>query len=68
MTNFPLRIFLPDGRRRCGAIRARDWDAVLRIAERQFPGAVVQPLEGQVTIVPSSSSVKVASVATCSRA
>lgn len=68
MTNFPVRLLLPDGRRRCGAIRARDWDAVLRIAQRQFPGATLQPLEGQVTIVPSSSAVKVASVAACSRA
>lgn len=68
MTIYPITLLLPNGQRRCGAIRAMDWDAAVRIAQRQFPGARVQPLEGQVTIVPSSSSVKVASVAARSRA
>ena len=41
MTLWPILLTLPNGTRRRGAVRADDWDGVVEIAQRHYPGAQV---------------------------
>ena len=41
MTLFPIRLLLPDGNHRRGAVKAKDWAAGLAYLQRQYPGAIV---------------------------
>ena len=41
MTLWPILLTLPNGTRRRGAVRADDWPAAFKIAQRHYPGAQV---------------------------